>query len=247
MRYVKFQGYIQAMQCLCSNRKLTKQDLLNRKFLIETDKNLSMYYAPHNDYINRHAKIVIVGITPGWQQMKVAYEQAVKSIQLGHNQEQVTKHAKVAASFTGSMRKNLITMLDQCGVPEKLHINRSATLFEENRSLLHTTSIIKYPTFYHEKNYTGYQPTIKQSTLLSTYVNEVFPEELCEMYEKVIVIPLGKVVEQTLKQLVNDKKIPDHTYLYGFPHPSGANGHRKKQFETNKEQLAKLLLGSDPI
>lgn len=36
-------------------------------------------------------------------------------------------------------------------------------------------------------------------------------------------------------------KIKQHTCLYGFPHPSGANGHRQKQFDKNKMEFEKVI------
>ena len=41
-----------------------KEDILNRKFLLEDDTNIKIYYAPHNEFINKQAKILIVGIHP---------------------------------------------------------------------------------------------------------------------------------------------------------------------------------------
>ncbi|MFR0823044.1 MAG: hypothetical protein ACLU84_01815 [Clostridia bacterium] len=37
--------------------------------------------------------------------------------------------------------------------------------------------------------------------------------------------------------MVNEKIISSKQCLFGFPHPSGANGHRKKQFDNNKIEL----------
>ncbi|MEK3888838.1 hypothetical protein [Bacillus sp. FSL K6-3431] len=71
-----------------------------------------MYYAPHNEYINCDAKIVIVGITPGWTQMKAAFQQAKICIQQNATLIQLMKGSKGAAGFAGTMRQNLIEILD---------------------------------------------------------------------------------------------------------------------------------------
>ena len=55
-----------------------KKDILNEKFLLIKEKNMEIYYAPHNEIINDNAKIFIIGITPGWTQTKIAYETAYK-------------------------------------------------------------------------------------------------------------------------------------------------------------------------
>lgn len=215
--------------------EFNKQTLLTDSFLLETEGDLAMYYAPHNEYINTDAKIIIVGITPGWNQMKTAYIQLVKSISKGESLEKMLENTKIAASFSGTMRKNLIVMLDKIGLPETLAIDSSEQLFSTYRSFLHTTSIIKYPVFYKGKNYTGHTPTIDQSKLLKRYAYEVFPIELAQITDPALVIPLGKATEKVIHTVQN--KNEQHIYLYGFPHPSGANGHREKQFKLNQKQL----------
>ena len=57
-----------------------KSDILNKKFELYTNSNLSIYYAPHNEIINEKAKIFIVGITPGWTQTVIAYKTAHNGI-----------------------------------------------------------------------------------------------------------------------------------------------------------------------
>ncbi|UJL46328.1 hypothetical protein KFZ58_18600 [Virgibacillus sp. NKC19-16] len=231
------QQFLPGIQTLPTDRALTKEDLLTEPFLIEKDGKLEMYYAPHNEYINKKAKIIIVGITPGWSQMKTAFGQFIESNASGENLEKCLKAVKLAAGFAGTMRRNLIHMLDQCDIPQMLDISDSSCLFGDSRHFLHTTSIIKYPVFLKGKNYTGHQPPIDRSPLLQRYAYEEFPNELTQIDPHALVIPLGKVVEQVIFKLAEEGMLPGHTYLNGFPHPSGANGHRVKQFEQNRKQL----------
>ena len=53
-------------------KKIHTSSIVNKEFLIKKDGNIEIYYAPF-DYINTKAKIVIVGITPGLQQMLQSY------------------------------------------------------------------------------------------------------------------------------------------------------------------------------
>jgi len=235
--YPTLNTFLPAIQSLPNSRSLTKQDLVTEQFLMKKSENLELYYAPHNEYMNKQAKVVIIGITPGWKQMKTAYEQFIKSMASGHNLETCLKETKKAAGFAGSMRTNLSRMLDQCNLPQILGISHSEDLFGKNRDLLHTTSVIKYPVFLKGKNYTGHQPTINRSSLLQEYAYQVFPKELEQMASPALVIPLGKAVEQVVLHLAEKQKLSSHTYLIGFPHPSGANGHRIKQFQQQKSQL----------
>src|SRR5699024_3601018 len=92
--HTRIHAFLPAIRTLNPIRPLTKHDLLTEPFLIDRSGDLDMYYAPHNEYINTKAKIVLIGITPGWQQMQRAFEQAVKSLSLGHSLEQVLKETK---------------------------------------------------------------------------------------------------------------------------------------------------------
>ena len=58
---------------------------------------------------------------------------------------------------------------------------------------------------------------------------------------KAFYIPLGKAVEEILECMVQENILKSEQCLFGFPHPSGANGHRKKQLEENKENLKKKI------
>lgn len=237
MSYTTLERFLPAINTLPTDKPLTKQHLLIGMFSMENDGDLEMYYAPHNEYINKKAKVVIVGITPGWSQMKIAFQQFTKSLATDAHLETCLYDAKVAAGFAGSMRSNLLEMLNQCDIPKNFNLPNASYLFEQNRELLHTTSIIKYPVFLNGKNYTGHQPPIHRSALLQHYVDDIFPNELAQITSPALVIPLGKTVEHVMLRLVSKNKLPDHVYLTGFPHPSGANGHRIKQFQQQRHQL----------
>ncbi|OLQ53647.1 hypothetical protein BHT94_19555 [Bacillus licheniformis] len=220
---------------------LTKQDLLTDPFRLHQENDLDIYYSPHNEYINRDASIVIAGITPGFSQMKTAYETAAESLRQGRSLEQMAADTKKAAGLSGSMRHNLITMLDSCGLLQAIDIQSAAQLFGDLRHMLHTTSIIKYPVFVQQKNYTGYRPAITHSPILSTYAFGHFPAELNKVTGPALLIPLGKAAETVCGTLITQHSLRNFSCLHGFPHPSGANGHRLKQFSKNKEQLERQI------
>ena len=138
------------------------------------------------------------------------------------------------------MRKNLIEMLDELNLNSALQIDSCSKLFEEKENLLHTTSIIPYPVFINSKNYTGSNPKIMDSEILYSYVKKYFYKEV-EKLPSALIIPLGKAVEEILEQMIADNLIKREQCLLGFPHPSGANGHRKRQFEENKYKLMNVI------
>ena len=50
------------------------------------------------------------------------------------------------------------------------------------------------------------------------------------MLPTVLVLPLGKAVEDCLRMLIATGQFDEVRCLFGFPHPSGANPHRADQF-----------------
>lgn len=219
-----------------------KEDILSEEFKLysDTKNRIKIYYAPHNEIINKNAKIFIVGITPGWTQTSIAYKTAKDGIMKNLSSDEIRKNCKFNSRFAGSMRKNIIEMLDEIELNKCLEIDSCSKLFEENNELLHTTSLIPYPVFINEKNYTGSNPKILDNEILRSYVKKYFYNEINNL-NSVLIIPLGISVEEVLQDMVSEGIISDKQCLFGFPHPSGANGHRKKQFECNKESLKEKI------
>jgi hypothetical protein len=221
--------YKEAIQSLPEDRPLSKEDLLTDKFRMAESGSLEMYYAPHNEYINSAAKVMIIGLTPGWTQMRTAMEAARAGLAEKLPDQEVCQKAKEAASFAGPMRSNLAGMLDALGLPLVLDIPSSDGLFAEQRRLLHTTSVLRYPVFADKRNYSGARPDLLRNAFLKENALEFAAEEL-RLVSGALVIPLGTKVEGILQLLVQAGKLDPGRCLWGFPHPSGANGHRHRQF-----------------
>ncbi|MFC1465419.1 MAG: uracil-DNA glycosylase family protein [Candidatus Brachytrichaceae bacterium NZ_4S206] len=234
-----FSRYAPLIAALPSDDYLTKDDLLISAFLLHKENQLEIYYAPF-DYVNENAKIVLVGITPGWTQMEIGYRAARQGLQLGMSPREVCAYAKRQASFAGSMRKNLINMLDGLELPENLGIKSSELLFSDYRDLLHTTSAIRYPVFVNRQNYTGHRPELLSTPVLRKYVEEVLAAEL-RLASSALIVPLGKSVSAVLRILIDNGLLDSGRCLLGFPHPSGANGHRAKQFASMQPDLKRTI------
>jgi len=217
---------IQQIKLLETINQISVKD---KNFLLKKDKNIEIYYAPF-DYINSKAKIVIVGITPGLQQMLQSYEVI--------NQGKSLKEVKDLSSFKGSMRTGLIKYLDELKINDILKIKSCESLFNKNSKYLHTTSLVKYPVFDKGKNYSG--ANILKKKILLDFIEKNFLEEL-KTLNKSIIIPLGNTVSSTIEYLNNKYDLKLACFLKGFPHPSGANARKNIQFKENKKNM-KLLL-----
>ncbi|WP_122638607.1 hypothetical protein [Romboutsia sp. Marseille-P6047] len=232
--------YISKIKLLPLKSKYTKEEILTNDFLIDKNGNLEIYYAPHNEYINPNAKVFIVGITPGFQQMSTALASARVGIEENKNIKEIQYECKVSGRFSGSLRKNIISMLDEIHLNKALNIDSCEELFKDKDYLLHTTSLVPYSVFSKGNNYTGHSPKLIKSEFLMDYVYENFNENIKKLGD-VLIIPLGKAVEEVLEMLAYNKIINEDQILRGFPHPSGANGHRLIQLSENKENIMKII------
>ena len=212
-----------------SLKKINKSTITNKNFLIKREDNIEIYYAPF-DYINSKAKIMIVGITPGLQQMLQSFEAV--------NEGRSLKEVKDLSSFKGSMRTALIKYLDALNINKKLKIKSCESLFNINSKYLHSTSLIKYPVFDKGRNYSG-SGLLKKKILLD-FLEAHFVKELKKL-DKTIIVPLGNTVSSTIDYLNNEFKLNLKCFLKGFPHPSGLNVRKDIQFKENKVRMLKLL------
>ena len=210
-------------------KEINKSTITSNKFLVKKEGNIKVYYAPF-DYVNSEAKIMIVGITPGLQQMLQSFQVI--------NDGKSLKEVKDLSSFKGSMRTTLIKYLDELEVNKKLKIKSCESLFNKDSKYLHTTSLVKYPVFDKGKNYSG--SNILKKKILVEFIEKNFLKEL-KTLKKAIIIPLGNTVSSTIEYLNNKYNLKLACFLKGFPHPSGANARKNIQFKENKRNMKILL------
>lgn len=237
--YSKFNIY---KHLLCSlPSPLNEETLKSEPFLLEKDekKHLEIYYAPF-EYVNKQAKIVIVGITPGLHQMERSYATVMDVNNQIKTNEEILQEVKKRSSFEGTMRNNLIAMLDELQLHSYLGLSSTSELFTSANHLVHTSSVIPYPVFYKGKNYSGSTPHILKTDSLRKYIMDCFVHEL-EALMNPLIIPLGVNVTKVLHFLADNDYIDADSILNGFPHTSGSNGHRHKQFTENKEHMKQRI------
>ncbi|OCA81710.1 hypothetical protein A8F94_22170 [Bacillus sp. FJAT-27225] len=214
-----------------------EEDLKSPEFLLDRDEDrkLEIYYTPF-DYINREAKVLIAGITPGIHQMKVAFQTVWELGNRGIEDEAILQEVKKRSSFEGPMRRNLVVMLDELGLADYLGLSTSMELFGPANHLVHTASVLPHAVFYNGKNYSGSSPDIWKTDLLQRHICTYFAKDH-SLLRSPLIIPLGVNVQKVLAELGKEGFLDTRHTLAGFPHPSGSNGHRHRQFSENKERL----------
>ncbi len=205
----------------------------HRDLLIQRAGPFEVFYAPM-DYINASAKVTIVGLTPGKHTMCRALAIARSMVQSRASWSEAREVAKRRAAFSNT-RNNIAEMLDNIGLCDWLRkstgnpaIISCRELFGTGDSLVQLTSVIRYPTFFNGKNYSGNPDPLKHR-FLREMIDTFFRRELQQLRDTVYV-PLGDRVSGVFAYLrVEDKRV-----LSGLPHPSGQNAERIAYFLDKK-------------
>ena len=183
-----------------------------------------VYYAPF-EYINTQARLVIVGITPGVTQLKLAYAEAQRLLQSKTSEEDALRGIISAAAFGGqAMRPNLLRMLRHFDFAAILGIDDEAELWGSAAGCLHSTSVIPHATLKAGKMFAGNFCEIRESVALRKLFDQEFIKSLVELNEEVLYIALGKTPLDALRHCIDLGVIRESQVLGGFAHPSRASG-----------------------
>lgn len=234
-----FATYAKSMAALPEHTPLKREDILREEFLLRREGELELYWAPF-EHVEAAARVALVGITPGWYQTELAFRTARDALHSGVPHTAAGALARQTASFSGPIRRTLVGMLDGLGLNTALGIETCSSLWHEHHAMLHTTALVRYPLFVDGQNYTGYKPHPLKTPLLRRFINEVLAEEL-QRIPQALVVPLGRVVNQSLHLLATEGIIEPGRLLPGLPHPSGANVHRHGQYTAVREEAAQAL------
>jgi hypothetical protein len=198
-------------------------------------KRIEIAYAPV-DHVNVDARIVVVGLTPGRQQMRNALLEARRCLRAGHSEADALAAAKVFASFSGPMRANLVAMLDGIGVNRLLGLESVASLWGSDAHLAHFTSALRHPVFIDGKNYSGRPPLLDTPLLREQFMTRFVAEAAALRHA--IFVPLGPKVGDAVECAAGKAGLDRNRVLAGLPHPSGANAERIAFFLGRKPRQA---------
>lgn len=202
---------------------------------LSSSGKFTTYYAPF-EHVNPEAKVVICGITPGIQQALLAIKAVHESLAKGFSHEQSLRAAKQTASFAGSMRANLVAMLDHVGLNHYLGLGTTLSLFGERSDLVHYTSALRNPVLADGKNYSG--GSITREDYLWQLAERGLREEIAALPTDTVFVPLGPSVDAVFERLAHLGVIDAGRVLFGLPHPSGANAERIAYFCERKPSEA---------
>jgi hypothetical protein len=203
-------------------------------FLLAREGRIDAHYIPF-DYVNARARVVVVGISPGFVQWKNAMCAAQQGLREGLPLPELLRAAKYAGAFSGAIRPNLVALLDNVGLQHWLGITSCATLFGADAHLMHVTAVLRQPIFVDGKNYNGAAPNMLTTPLLQAQILDYFAPE-ASVTPDAVYVPLGPKVSQALSWLARRGMLDEARILHGIPHPSGANAERIAYFLGRKQK-----------
>lgn len=205
------------------------------RFLLAREGRISMHYIPF-EHVNPIARIVIVGIAPGFVQWKNAMREAQRQLANKAPQAEVLRAARLTGAFSGAIRPNFVALLNAIGMQRWLGIDSCATLFDRDADLVQISAILRHPVFIDAKNYSG-TPGMVKLPFLREAVLRYFAPEAAQLPDA-LYIPMGGSVAEGLDWLAREGVIRRDRILHGLPHPSGANAERVAYFLGRKERAA---------
>ena len=191
--------------------QLSEATITRPELLLCTDGPLSIYFTPF-DLTNPTARVLLVGLSPGRHQLQLAIITAGAALRAGQSINQALRAAKQTASFAGSMRSNLVSMLDGIDLHHALELPSSARLFADRDDLGATTSAICHAVFRDGRNYSG-APPVDRHPLLRAFARQVLAANLA-MTPEALVVPLGQAAARAVALTAVD---PGRV-LWEFPH-----------------------------
>lgn len=226
---------------LGSKAARTEATLLGRS----ADGRDTLYYVPF-EHMNCTAKLVVVGITPGPNQIDLAYQAAHASLKTGLADDLVLERAKKAGSFGAkTMRPNLIKMLNFFGIPALLGITKADDLWNLAGRDLHATSIVPHAAFRKGKPFAGTFEEVMTSKIFRECFERDFAATLPLMSSQARYIALGPTPLAALDWCCAQGLLKADQILGAFAHPS-SNGGSQVPVYLGERQIDDLSSG-DPV
>ncbi|WP_444452628.1 hypothetical protein ACTTAI_16630 [Rhodobacter capsulatus] len=213
--YPKYQHVIESRGASASN---------DPALVVDQSARDTVFYMPF-EYVNERARIVIVGITPGPNQMALAYDEVKALSSRGMNEDQILYQVKSLAAFGDeSMRPNLVKMLNAMQINELIGIRDAGELWSTSYDALHATSVIPHAAFRNGKMFAGSFDQVLRSEAFAAGFQRDFLPSLQALPHNAFFLALGPTPLEALQWCVAQGHIQEEQLLGALAHPSRSSG-----------------------
>jgi hypothetical protein len=190
----------------------------------------TLYYTPF-EYVNGTAKLSIVGITPGPEQLRLSYRTVADLLKRGVSDDQILLEAKKHGAFGGpSMRPNLLKMMRHFGFAKILEIESEELLWGKKAHLFHATSVVPHAAFRDGKMFAGSFSDVLASPVFRACFERDFVASLRVLPREALFIGLGPTPLAALDWCAQKGFIQAGQVLGAFAHPSSSGGSQVDVF-----------------
>ncbi|MEX2219143.1 MAG: hypothetical protein WD749_10345 [Phycisphaerales bacterium] len=207
---------------------LERSHLLTPDFHLCSCGPLEAFYAPL-EWVNRAARVVLLGAAPGWHEMESAFRAALAA---GHARDpaDVLRRGRLATLPTGPIRQRLCELLDRAGIAARCGLRWSEPLFDPRSRLLHWTWVARYPVFVRGRgsrlvDYRGRDPSVLRSPLIRAFITDALAGELAAIPDA-LVIPIGPGPADALWLLVQSGYLDPQRVGPTLPEPALLDRHQ---------------------
>ncbi|MEI8696914.1 MULTISPECIES: hypothetical protein [unclassified Mesorhizobium] len=209
------------------------RDVINRRgeaaartpeTLLDVDGRDELFYIPF-EHVNSAARLVVVGITPGPDQIALAYRTVSSKIKVGLTNEKILAEAKKHGAFGGpTMRPKLLQMMRHFGFSELLGIEREEDLWAHRSDLLHATSIVPHAAFRRGKPFAGSFDDVLRTPVFRESFERDFVPSLSMLNPDALYVGLGPTPLAALDRCAEQGLIRPDQVLGAFAHSSTNGG-----------------------
>lgn len=183
-----------------------------------------LYYVPF-EWTNQQAELVVVGITPGPNQIELAYRTASSKIKVGLDDEGILKAAKMHGAFgSPTMRPNLIRMMNHFGFAELFGVDKVEDFWGSRADSFLGTSVIPHAAFRRGKPFAGSFEDIMKTPVYAESFHVDFVSSLKDIPETAKFVALGETPLAALAHCVRYGKLKREQVMGAFAHPSTNGG-----------------------
>lgn len=211
-------------------RRLGADGKSSRDLVLGVNDRYRLQYIPF-EHINRTAHLVIVGITPGPNQLELAYRETQRLLEAEKAEEELLVEVKKIGAFGGpAMRPNLLKMLRHFRFEKFLGIDDVESLWSDNAHMLHSTSVVPHAAFKAERMFAGGFDEVMDSPLLRECFEDCFVTSVREMRDDALFIGLGPCPRDALEWCIRNGHVRKEQVLGAFCHPSTSGGTKTRYY-----------------